>query len=220
MRLGWLALMIWIGCLNSDVIAQTAISDSIQQKITPTKLIQDTITSKNTVSRDSIAKPKLPRVNYSPKKATLFSAVPGGGQIYNKQYWKLPFVYIGLGIAIYSIKWNNDRYKHFVGPYKASYDSTGVAIRNSADVYISSLDIYRNLTLDQITRGKTAYKRYRDLSWFSLVGLWALAAIEANVSAHLKTFDLSEDLSLKVEPDVFMMGGSGVLGAKAVFTFK
>jgi hypothetical protein len=79
----------------------------------------------------------------------------------------------------------------------------------------------RTLTIDQITKVKDIYRRYRDLNIILLTGVWALAAVEANVSAHLITFDMSEDISFRFEPDASFNPFTGNLyGVKAIIPIK
>ncbi len=214
----FVVIFLWTG----TVLAQSAIPDSVRRRMTPNLPLTDSLIVKRTIVKDSTAKIKPPRLHYKPKKATLFAIIPGGGQIYNKQYWKLPFVYAGFGVSAYFINYFSDRYKDFVKPYIASYDDKGVLIKGkeTSMVFNRSLGVNKEYTIDQITRGKDLYRRYRDLNTFILIGVWALTAIEANVSAHLRTFDVSDDISMKIQPDAFMLQGSGVIGAKVVFGFK
>ncbi|GAB3182244.1 DUF5683 domain-containing protein [Telluribacter humicola] len=157
-----------------------------------------------------------------PRKATIFAiAFPGGGQIYNRDYWKLPLVYGAFGGAVYAIRWNTLRYNDFLTAYKAFYDlSTGKPRTDitTYPVYLRGTDETRELTLDQVKRGRTAYRRYRDYSYVISVAVYALAAVEANVAAHLKTFDISEDLSLRIEPSLYQPNMPGpTAGVRLVF---
>lgn len=147
---------------------------------------------------------------------------PGLGQAYNKQYWKMPFVYAGFGTVVYFIRYFNVRYQDFLQPYIASYDATtGKQLRTEAEVYIRAQKQNRTLTIDQITKGKDFYRRYRDLNIVLLAGVWALTAVEANVAAHLKTFDMSEDISFRFEPDAqFNTFTGGVYGVRVIIPMK
>ncbi len=149
-----------------------------------------------------------------PKKAlrlSLLTPVLGGGQIYNRDYWKLPLVYTGYGASIYFIILNIDRYGTMVDHYKEfyhlddpsdpNYGQLNSAVK-SVKVYIKSQDRYADMSIDQVQRVKDTYRRWRDWSFFALGAVYALAAIEANVAAHMKTFDLSDDLSMRVQPSV------------------
>ncbi len=139
-----------------------------------------------------------------PKKSAIYSLIlPSLGQIYNRDYWKLPFVYAGLGAAVYTIHWNTLRYNDYLKPYLSSVDPvTGVSLGDKFPVYIRARDETLDLTVDQIKRGKTFYRRYREYGFVILGLVYALTAVEANVAAHLKNFNanMNEDLTLRFEP--------------------
>jgi len=134
----------------------------------------------------------------NPKKAGLYSAIlPGAGQLYNKQYWKIPVVYVGIGAAVYFIQFNNDKYQTYRKAYIASlegkpHEFTGV---------------YDQGALQQLQDG---YKRYLDMTvLFTVVG-YTLQVIDAVVFAHLRNFDVSPDLSLRLQPVLHPNGGAGL----------
>jgi Family of unknown function (DUF5683) len=228
-------LGIFIGLLLLGAVvgveAQQTTTDSLQKRFSQLSKVMDTLridTLKKAQVlqlKDSLAKEvtKKPIPKLNPKKAAYYSLMlPGLGQAYNKQYWKMPFVYAGLGTVVYFIRYFNVRYQDFLQPYIASYDLTsGKQLRTEAEVYIRAQKQSRKLTIDQITKGKDFYRRYRDLNFVLLAGVWALAAVEANVAAHLITFDMSEDISLRLQPDAqYNSFTRGVVGAKAVFIIK
>lgn len=124
-----------------------------------------------------------------PAKVAFYSAViPGLGQIYNKQYWKLPLVYGALGTSIYFYASNNRLYNDYRNAYKrrlAGYND----------------DPFSTLSKDQLIRAQRFYQKNRDLSLLITLGLYILNIVDANVSAHLLQFNVDENLSLK--PDVY-----------------
>lgn len=121
-----------------------------------------------------------------PKKALWMSLiVPGLGQIYNRSWWKTPLIYGGLGTSIWFIKTNNQNYKDFKQAYTDSFDP---ATENEL------VERYPNQeTLRRIR--DIYYKRYQ-LSIIATAAVYLMNGIEAYVDAHLKNFDVSEDLSL------------------------
>lgn len=133
----------------------------------------------------------------NPKKAGLFSAIlPGTGQIYNKQYWKLPLVYGGAGAVVYFIQFNTDKYQTYRKAYVASLEGKTHEFTG----------IYDQGALKQLQDG---YKRYLDMTYlFSAVG-YALQVIDAIVFAHLQNFDVSRDLSVRFQPVAMPNGGAG-----------
>ena len=210
------------------VSAQQTTTDSLQKRFSQLVTALDTLRpdtlKKAQVLKDSLTKAlvKKPIPKLSPRKAAYYSLMfPGLGQAYNKQYWKMPFVYAGFGTVVYFIRYYNIRYQDFLQPYIASYNANTGQFTADAEVYIRSQKQTRTLTIDQITKVKDIYRRYRDLNIILLTGVWALAAVEANVSAHLITFDMSEDISFRLQPDAqYNSFTRGVVGAKAVFIIK
>ena len=147
----------------------------------------------------------------SPQRALwLALVIPGGGQIYNRKYWKLPLVYGGFVGCIYAMRWNNMMYKDYAQAYlDIMDDDPGTASYNKF------LHLGRQITPANEERYKTIfkkrkdrYRRYRDLSFFVMLGVYAVSVIDAYVDAELSEFDISKDLSLKVRPAVITTGGA------------
>ncbi len=122
----------------------------------------------------------------APSKAAFYSAiVPGLGQIYNKKYWKLPLVYGGMGVSLYYYSFNNGKYHEYRNAYKsrlAGRPVTGELGELSNDILI---------------RGQKFHQRNRDLSMLITVGIYILNIVDANVDAHLKQFNVNENLTFK-----------------------
>jgi len=140
-----------------------------------------------------------------PKRALwLALVIPGGGQIYNRKYWKLPIVYGGFMGCIYALTWNNMMYKDYSQAYlDIMDDDPGTASYNKflhlgRQINDSNIERYKTIFKSR----KDRYRRYRDLSFFVMVGIYALSVIDAYVDAELSVFDISKDLSLKVQPAV------------------
>ena len=138
--------------------------------------------------------------------------IPGAGQIYNRKYWKLPIIYGGFMGCIYALTWNNMMYKDYSQAYLDIMDNDpGTASYNKF------LHLGRTVTKDNEERykqlfknRKDKYRRWRDMSFFVMLGVYALSVIDAYVDAELSVFDISKDLTLKVEPTVIpnRMGGN------------
>jgi hypothetical protein len=109
------------------------------------------------------------------------------GQIYNGKYWKVPIVYAALGGAVYVFKTNNDQYNFY----------RNNLLRLVKDTSLKSIGGYSQ---SQLQTEKFRYKKYRDFAVIGILGVYMLNIIDANVDAHLKTFDVSDDLSLSWEP--------------------
>lgn len=140
-----------------------------------------------------------------PKRAMWLAVVlPGAGQIYNRKYWKLPIVYGGFLGCAYAWRWNNQMYRDYSQAYMDIMDddpstqSYNEFLHLGATINESNLARYQNL----FKKRKDYYRRYRDLSIFCLIGVYALSIIDAYVDASLSQFDISKDLSLRIEPSV------------------
>lgn len=143
-------------------------------------------------------------VNYSTnevssvKRATTLALIcPGAGQVYNKSYWRLPIVLGGFATTIYCIDWNNRGYDRFKKAYrlKADYDANPDLYPNGSPDEFSgrySTTFLKNL--------RDSYRRNRDLCIILTAGLYILQAVDAHVDAHLRDFDISDDLSMNVMP--------------------
>lgn len=147
----------------------------------------------------------------NPKRAMWLAVVlPGAGQIYNRKYWKLPIVYGGFMGCIYAWRWNNQMYRDYSQAYMDIMDddpttqSYNQFLHLGAEVTDANKTRYQNL----FKKRKDYYRKYRDLSIFCLIGVYALSIIDAYVDASLSQFDISKDLSLKIEPSV-INGKSG-----------
>lgn len=143
-------------------------------------------------------------------KATwLALVIPGGGQIYNRKYWKLPIVYGGFVGCAYALSWNGKMYKDYSQAYLDIMDddpntkSYEDFLPPNQDIN-DRLDYYKNV----FKRRKDTYRRQRDLSIFCFIGVYVLSVIDAYVDAELSDFDISKDLGFKVEPVILNNGRS------------
>ena len=141
----------------------------------------------------------------NPKRAMWLALVlPGAGQIYNRKYWKLPIVYGGFVGCAYALRWNNQMYRDYSQAYLDLMDddpntqSYNQFLHLGAKIDDSNKARYQKLLKSR----KDTYRRWRDLSVFCLIGVYALSVIDAYVDASLSEFDISKDLSLRVEPTI------------------
>ena len=159
---------------------------------------------------DSIARTlppvRAPKARFipDPKRALWLSLVlPGAGQIYNRKYWKLPFIYGGFLGCAYALTWNQMMYRDYSQAYLDIMDDDP-----NTDSYLDMLPPRYDITgrEDQFKqifkRKKDFYRRYRDLSAFCFVGVYLLSVIDAYVDAQLSVFDITPDLSMSLEPAV------------------
>lgn len=151
---------------------------------------------------DTIPAVKTHKFQPNPKKAGLYSALlPGMGQLYNRQYWKLPVVYVGVGAAGYFFFKNLNDYQSYRKAYIGRINNN-----NPTDQYVG---IYSQ---DQLRQLQDDANKYLDLTiLLSAVG-YTLQVLDAVTSAHLKNFDISRDISLRVRPVITPQGaGMGLV---------
>ena len=196
--------------LIAAVMALMPASAAAQQKADSTAAVstmQDTL-KLTTMAADSIKLPK--KRDWSTwrpnaKRAMWLAIVlPGAGQIYNRKYWKLPIVYGGFVGCAYAMRWNNQMYHDYSQAYMDLMDddpntqSYNQFLHLGAKIDESNIQRYQTLFKNR----KDRFRRWRDLSFFCIVGVYALSIIDAYVDASLSEFDISKDLSLRVEPTI------------------
>ena len=121
-----------------------------------------------------------------PAKAAFYSAVlPGLGQVYNKRYWKLPLIYGGIGASIYYYDLNNKNFKRYRNAYKRR-------LAGFTDDEFQGV-IFDN---DRLIDGMNFYKQFRDQSMLFIIGTYFLNILDANIDAHLKQYNINQNLSL------------------------
>ena len=158
------------------------------------------------------------------RATTLAMICPGAGQIYNKSYWRVPIVVGGFATTIYCIDWNNRGYQRFKKAYrlKADYDANPELFPDgSPDEFGGrySTSFLKNL--------RNSYRRNRDLCIILTAGLYILQAVDAHVDAHLRSYDISKDLSVSLTPTIGYSynrmspysGGGATLGMNLGLTF-
>ena len=150
------------------------------------------------VAQDSTLNQPVPdsilEKRHSPTKTTLMSTcLPGLGQIYNKKYWKVPVIYVGFGILAYFIVFNTNEYLTYKCAYIESFN------KDSAGNYS---DIVKKYTAESILSAREYYRRDLEISIIFTALWYVLNIVDAAVDAHLFTYNISKDLSLKLEPVV------------------
>ncbi len=126
--------------------------------------------------------------SHSPKKAMLLSAVlPGAGQAYNRKFWKIPIVYVGIGGFSY-LAYNNQ--KQF-NKYRDAYIT-----RNNGGID----EFYNILNSQALINEMEKYRKQRDLNLIGFFAFYMIQMVDASVDAHLFEFDVSDKLSLRVQP--------------------
>ena len=161
-------------------------------------VVDTTILHKEMVDKWSTWRP-------DPKRALwLALVIPGGGQIYNRKYWKLPIVYGGFIGCLYAMNWNNTMYKDYSQALIDLVDNDPGTQSYNQFLHLGTQITPANASRyeDIFKKRKDKFRRWRDLSFFVMVGVYALSVIDAYVDAELSVFDISDDLSLRVEPTI------------------
>jgi hypothetical protein len=175
-----------------------------QEPATPPEESVDTVAIKETTEKlkilDSLLVQKEVINPLAPSKAAFYSAVlPGLGQIYNKRYWKAPLVWGAMGGTIYGYAWNNNNYKRFRTAFKR---------RQAGFIDDEFYDLQDNnppgsapdLDLGDLENQQERFQEARDLMLVFIIAAYALNIVEANVDAHLKQFNIDDDLSFDFQP--------------------
>ena len=203
--------------LTASAQNENALPDSIVMAIDS---MYEAMPTETVVIEDSLEYGKLTFVNNEPplemerdwntwrpnpqRALWLALVIPGGGQIYNRKYWKLPIVYGGFVGCIYAMMWNNMMYKDYSQAYlDIMDDDPGTASYNKflhlgRQITSANEERYKQIFKSR----KDKYRRWRDLSFFCMIGVYAVSVIDAYVDAELSSFDISKDLSMKVRPTV------------------
>jgi hypothetical protein len=173
--------------------------------VQPTAYSQDSVTLKNSNTLQ----------HHIPQRATRRSAlIPGWGQAYNKQYWKIPLVYGVLAIPASTYVYNNDMYEKTKFAYEAKFKA---AQGDNSDV--SKIDPkLQNLSLGSLQSYRNIFRRDRDYSIMWMILAWGLNVVDATVSGHLKEFDINNNLSLKMTP--FIQPQQQLTGLSLQFHFN
>ena len=184
----------------------------------------------NSMLQVATKKPKRDWSTWRPdtKRAMWLAIVlPGAGQIYNRKYWKLPIIYGGFVGCAYAITWNNQMYHDYSQAYLDIMDddpntqSYNQFLHLGATIDASNIERYKEI----FRKRKDKFRRWRDMGTFVMIGIYAFSVIDAYVDASLSEFDISDDLSLRVEPAVLNNGRSanplrsGTVGVQCSLTF-
>lgn len=180
------------------LLAKTGISqtDSIPK---------NTVVASSTAATDSAKKKKVHE--YNPGKAALRSAIiPGWGQVYNRKYWKVPIVYGALGTTAGIFFYNLKNYRDTRFAYRVKYNMR-VNFTDSA-LYSQIKDVLKPLSESSLRSYRDQFRRDIDYSAVFFLIMWGLNVVDAAVDAHLKSFDVSPDLSLRIKPGKSEIAGT------------
>jgi len=190
----------------SGLSAQNIGGDTVTKDTINTGAVNLYLSSDKTINSKSGMTDSVKVKLHSPKKAAWMSAVlPGLGQVYNKKYWKLPVIYVGFGVIGYL---GYNYYTKF-NKYKDSYMVRSGLDTNSTDYFPEIL------SKDLLYENWNYYRRNFELTCIVGSLFYILNIIDASVDGHLYKFDISDDLSLKIEPDMNSLtyyGGRNIAG--------
>lgn len=163
-------------------------------------LIKDS--SKNLLNVNNTVNKNVATKKHDPKIATKRSFIlPGWGQAYNKEYWKIPIVYGALSIPTITFFYNNSVYKESKNAYEIRYAASLSTATHDDSLKVSLLESkYQKADINAIQSLRNAARRDRDYSIFWIGIVWLLNVADATVFGHLKDFDVSNNLSLNVKP--------------------
>jgi hypothetical protein len=174
-------------------------------------LKQQVVTAQDTTAVSGKTKKTM---KYVPMKATMLSAtIPGGGQVYNRKYWKIPLVYAGFGALGYAVVVNSKNYNAYTKGYQDFTDKipetdsyldliVGVdPARYDPVLYPESYNKSDEAwAKDHLMRGVDYYNKYRDLSYIGIAAWYILSILDANVDASLSDYDIGENINLTFAP--------------------
>lgn len=147
----------------------------------------------------------------APAKAAFYSAIlPGLGQAYNGSYWKIPIAYGGIATGIYFYKQNDQQYDRYRDAYKD---------RLAGRIDEFTVNGQQRISTDGLRRAQELYQKNKEISILVTVGVYILNIIDANVEAHLRQFNVDEDLTLKPNFNFDEFSGKSNYGLSLNFNF-
>ncbi len=166
----------------------------------------------NIITFDTLREVDAPQKTkvHSPRKAAIRSAIiPGWGQIYNKKYWKVPIVYGAIGTTVGIFTYNLKNYKDTRFAYNVKYN---MRVNGSDSALFAQIkDVLKPLSESSLRSYRDQFRRDIDYSVLFFLAMWGLNVVDAAVDGHLKSFDVSPDLSLQFKPGKSELAGTNGL---------
>jgi hypothetical protein len=204
-------------CLLFMLLVVAAVQVSAQTLITDTSSRSTAITdtTKIIAAADTVKVKKDTVEKHSARKATLRSALlPGWGQAYNKEYWKMPLAWgvvgIPAGLFIYQNTW-----------YRRTRKALEIRSSDTANPPARLSEIHpdlQRLDAQSLRFYRNQFRRDRDYAILYFLIAWGIQVADATVFAHLKDFDVSDDLSFKIKPGYSPLGNTS--GISLVLAIK
>jgi hypothetical protein len=191
-RMGAFIFMWGLILLSSQSFAQDA-----KQRLAKASLLNDSMKTEPADTVQPTAAAAKPFVKHDPRIATRRSAIiPGWGQAYNREYWKIPIAYGIIAIPVGLFIYNNNYYNKTKFAYEARFKE---ANGDPSDVPLIDPQL-KNLSITSLQNYRNSFRRDRDYSVLWFLFAWGLQVVDATVFAHLKQFDVSGDLSMELKP--------------------
>ena len=183
--------------IMADSIVQLQVSTNDTSSLLPPDTFSFTEAGKKGKAKKEEPKEPIDPESIHARKAAIWGIVPGGGQIYNRRWWKLPIVYGILG---------------GVGYLMADNAITMRDYNQALDIRFSGgIDPFAGFLSDQqLVANRNFYRRNLQLTAVGFTALWGLSIIDAVVDAHLKTYDISDNLSFKCRPKISTVSNKSV----------
>lgn len=149
---------------------------------------------------DGIVNFPSPDITDIQRATTLSLVCPGAGQVYNGSYWKVPIVVVGMASMVYVIDWNQRGYSRFKLAYDLATDGDDTTIGE-----------FPNTSEESLRSIKNSYRRNRDLAIIGTVAVYLVQVADAHIDAHMQAYDISNNLSMKIEPQIIpTVGADGI----------
>ena len=169
------------------------------------------VTSENTKQEEIKEKHYEPYNALAPSKAAFYSAIlPGLGQAYNGSYWKIPIAYGGIGTGVYFYLKNDKDYERYRDAYKNR-------LAGRPDEF--TINGVQRISTDGLIRAQELFQKNKEISILVTVGVYILNIVDANVEAHLRQFNVDEDLSVKPDLDYDAFSGKTNYGLTLNYRF-
>lgn len=189
--------------IETEVLKPVVVSDSVLIS-SSAKEIDAFATGKGQAFDMRATKKKRKQFVPKPKVALLWSIIPGGGQIYNRKYWKLPLIATAYTGFYYAITWNNANLLEYANAFRDIKSDAPLENRSWVDFIPSNAkpeDYINNTSFhERLRRGRDFYRRNRDLSIIFSVATYILIMVDAYVDAELYSFDITPNVSLSYQP--------------------
>lgn len=154
----------------------------------------------------------LKEINASPKRALLWSLIPGGGQVYNRAWWKVPIVYGGLMGIIAVADYNQNLYTRYntAIEQRCLGDGYVIVVPYADCIQTPNEPSLAEINTQSLINAKNSVNKQRQTAYVFVIAGYVLQAVEAFTDAHLQNFDIDDDLSIRLSPSVGPSGAPGL----------